>query len=157
MRNFGVFFQKTLQNLLFFAQKRAKLWLQVAHPKKAACTHNSNFELQMQKFHGNGNAAGFAAFLQILFLQWMGTSKHKILSHEILSHEILSSKILSHDVPECGRVCGFVADFIVAMNGHIKTPLGVKVTPIKCLRKSDSQDVIKKGNSRLWRRATKWY
>ena len=94
----------------------------------------------------------------------MGTSKHQILSHEILSHEILSyeilsheilshdilsRKILSHDVPECGRVCGFVADFIVAMNGHIKTPLGVKVTPIKCLRKSDSQDVIKKGNSRL--------
>ena len=53
------------------------------------------------------------------------------------------------NVLECGRVCGFVADFIVAMNGHIKTPLGVKVTPIKCLRKSDSQDVIKKGNSRL--------
>ena len=29
------------------------------------------------------------------------------------------------------------------MNGHIKTPLGVKVTPIKCLGKL-TQDVIKK-------------
>ena len=63
-------------------------------------------------------------------------------------------------VPECGRVCGFVADFIVAMNGHIKTPLGVKVTPIKCLGKSDSQDVIKKvilGYDDEQPNGTKWH